>query len=90
MTVLNSKITNQSINVQSAVTTIINDTMITLTSFTVPLTPTLATKFIFDGTHLALWNTGRKLNLVCDSEETAASLNCMVNTDCVYQQAENK
>ncbi|KAK5968693.1 hypothetical protein GCK32_000297 [Trichostrongylus colubriformis] len=55
-----------------------------------PPTPTLASNFTSDGTHLTLRNADRKLNLICDSKEAAASFNCTVNSDCVCQQAENK
>ncbi|KAK6018268.1 hypothetical protein OSTOST_16157, partial [Ostertagia ostertagi] len=90
VTITSSKLRNQSISLQPAVTTTLNDTTITLTSLTMPPTPTLASKFISDGTHLALWNSEGKLNLVCDSKDSAASLNCMVNTDCECQPAESK
>ncbi|PIO75230.1 hypothetical protein TELCIR_02740 [Teladorsagia circumcincta] len=73
-----------------AVTATLNHTTITLSSLTIPPTPTLASKFISDGAHLALWNSEGKLNLVCDSKESASSLNCTVNTDCECEPAENK
>ncbi|VDL69537.1 unnamed protein product [Nippostrongylus brasiliensis] len=62
---------------------------ITLSSITIPPTPTLAAKFITDGKNIALWTEEREPTLQCDTHEAARSLNCSVVPNCDCQPAEN-
>ncbi|EYC20099.1 hypothetical protein Y032_0023g869 [Ancylostoma ceylanicum] len=75
---------------QPTIPTQVGAMKMTLTSITVPPTPTLSSTFISDGTDFALWNSNEKPPLHCESQEAARSLNCSVNPHCNCHPAENR
>ncbi|KAK6028775.1 Prothymosin/parathymosin family protein [Ostertagia ostertagi] len=63
---------------------------LTLSSVTIPPIPLLSTRFISDGTSMALWNPSTIPPLQCDSEVAAQDLSCDVVEDCACYPAETK
>ncbi|XGW10144.1 hypothetical protein V3C99_011987 [Haemonchus contortus] len=63
---------------------------LTMTSLTLPPTPSLYTYFITDGHDTAIWSASNKPHLICSSKENATSAQCIFNDDCRCDPAENK
>ncbi|KAK6046017.1 hypothetical protein COOONC_16478 [Cooperia oncophora] len=61
---------------------------ITMTSISLPPTPSLITSFITDGRDIALWDDTLKPHLVCPTAGHARTLNCSFYDDCTCNAAE--
>ncbi|VDK51824.1 unnamed protein product, partial [Cylicostephanus goldi] len=62
---------------------------ITMTSVTLPPTPSLATKFITDGIDTAIWDDDSELPLHCQTRSKARNLNCTLQENCKCAPAES-
>ncbi|KAK6062152.1 hypothetical protein COOONC_00179 [Cooperia oncophora] len=88
-TITRSAVRKRTVLVQPTVPISMSNMRLTITALTVPLTPALSSRFISDGSQLAIWNHKELPNPLCESWDDANSLiNCTVASNCDCDPAE--